>query len=215
MTLISDETLLTIPIKDTGEKLVNAKTYCPSIIFSLGKYIKNDGKGALLKAKLVRDTVAKKLSIAQSFLPKGFKLVVRCGYRQLSLQKKRYDQFYTKVKRKHPSWSEKQIRTETSKMVAPPDIVPPHSTGGAVDLSVIDSSGKKLNMGTKLGQFNNKTITNSKYLSRKEKSNREVLSKVMTKAGFVNYPTEWWHWSYGDRYWAAVKKQKYSIYKGL
>jgi zinc D-Ala-D-Ala dipeptidase len=18
----------------------------------------------------------------------------------------------------------------------------------------------------------------------------------------VNYPTEWWHWSYGDRYWA-------------
>jgi D-alanyl-D-alanine dipeptidase len=18
----------------------------------------------------------------------------------------------------------------------------------------------------------------------------------------VNYPTEWWHWSFGDRYWA-------------
>lgn len=24
----------------------------------------------------------------------------------------------------------------------------------------------------------------------------------MTGAGFVNYPTEWWHWSHGDRYWA-------------
>jgi hypothetical protein len=22
--------------------------------------------------------------------------------------------------------------------------------------------------------------------------------------GFVNYPTEWWHWSYGDRYWALA-----------
>jgi D-alanyl-D-alanine dipeptidase len=20
----------------------------------------------------------------------------------------------------------------------------------------------------------------------------------------VNYPTEWWHWSYGDRYWALM-----------
>jgi D-alanyl-D-alanine dipeptidase len=20
----------------------------------------------------------------------------------------------------------------------------------------------------------------------------------------VNYPTEWWHWSHGDRYWAFV-----------
>ncbi len=27
---------------------------------------------------------------------------------------------------------------------------------------------------------------------------------VLRHAGFVNYPTEWWHWSYGDRYWAFV-----------
>jgi D-alanyl-D-alanine dipeptidase len=26
----------------------------------------------------------------------------------------------------------------------------------------------------------------------------------MTEAGFVNYPLEWWHWSYGDKYWARV-----------
>jgi D-alanyl-D-alanine dipeptidase len=26
----------------------------------------------------------------------------------------------------------------------------------------------------------------------------------MEGAGFVNYPTEWWHWSYGDRYWTFV-----------
>jgi hypothetical protein len=24
----------------------------------------------------------------------------------------------------------------------------------------------------------------------------------MQAHGFVNYPTEWWHFSYGDRYWA-------------
>ncbi len=28
----------------------------------------------------------------------------------------------------------------------------------------------------------------------------EILSTALTAADLVNYPTEWWHWSYGDRY---------------
>ncbi|WP_281286552.1 M15 family metallopeptidase [Herbidospora galbida] len=31
-----------------------------------------------------------------------------------------------------------------------------------------------------------------------------MLGTALTEAGLVNYPTEWWHWSYGDRYWAHV-----------
>jgi len=34
----------------------------------------------------------------------------------------------------------------------------------------------------------------------------------MTVAGFVNYPTEWWHWSYGDRYWAYATHRSAAIY---
>jgi zinc D-Ala-D-Ala dipeptidase len=30
---------------------------------------------------------------------------------------------------------------------------------------------------------------------------RAALGEAMRQAGFVNHPTEWWHWSYGDRYW--------------
>ncbi|MCK6437211.1 MAG: hypothetical protein L6Q58_09590 [Rivicola pingtungensis] len=26
----------------------------------------------------------------------------------------------------------------------------------------------------------------------------------MAAAGLVNYPQEWWHFSYGDQYWACV-----------
>lgn len=33
---------------------------------------------------------------------------------------------------------------------------------------------------------------------------RRELSAALAGAGLVNYPTEWWHWSYGDRYWAFV-----------
>ncbi|WP_436497049.1 hypothetical protein [Actinokineospora sp. HUAS TT18] len=30
------------------------------------------------------------------------------------------------------------------------------------------------------------------------------LDTALTAVGMVNYPAEWWHWSYGDRYWAFV-----------
>ncbi len=34
----------------------------------------------------------------------------------------------------------------------------------------------------------------------------------MHAAGFVNYPTEWWHWSYGDRYWALLTGSPHAVY---
>ena len=39
-------------------------------------------------------------------------------------------------------------------------------------------------------------------ISAEAAAHRAVLGAAMTAAGFINYPTEWWHWSYGDRYWA-------------
>jgi D-alanyl-D-alanine dipeptidase len=39
-------------------------------------------------------------------------------------------------------------------------------------------------------------------ISDRARSHRDILSTALTAAGLVNYPTEWWHWSYGDRYWA-------------
>jgi D-alanyl-D-alanine dipeptidase len=33
---------------------------------------------------------------------------------------------------------------------------------------------------------------------------RSILGSALNDAGLVNYPTEWWHWSYGDRYWALA-----------
>jgi len=33
---------------------------------------------------------------------------------------------------------------------------------------------------------------------------RRHLGRALTAEGFVNYPTEWWRWSFGDRYWALL-----------
>jgi hypothetical protein len=41
---------------------------------------------------------------------------------------------------------------------------------------------------------------------------RIILCTALDAAGFINYPAEWWHWSYGDRYWAFQGSKPAAIY---
>ena len=41
---------------------------------------------------------------------------------------------------------------------------------------------------------------------------RKALANAFESAGLVNYPTEWWHWSYGDRYWALATGAEHAVY---
>ncbi len=213
MKLIPDKEIIKIPIKDNKEKLVHVRKYVPNIVIRPGLYIKKEGNSTCKKACLIRESVGKRLKVAQDLLPKEYRLMLRCGYRPISLQKKHYIEERNRLKKKNPSWSKEKLNTEMDMRIAPLYIVPPHPTGSAVDITIIDNKYHQLDMGTKLGEFNKeKTFTYSKNISNLAKENRKLLINVMEKAGFVNYPTEWWHWSYGDRYWAAVKKEKISIY---
>jgi zinc D-Ala-D-Ala dipeptidase len=54
--------------------------------------------------------------------------------------------------------------------------------------------------------------TDAANLSAMARRNRRVLMTALAAAGLVNYPTEWWHWSYGDRYWALLTGQPAAIY---
>jgi hypothetical protein len=47
-------------------------------------------------------------------------------------------------------------------------------------------------------------FTGAHSISAQARANRDLLGRALASAGFVNYPTEWWHWSYGDRYWALA-----------
>jgi len=50
----------------------------------------------------------------------------------------------------------------------------------------------------------NGCYTEAPNISRAARANRDILTGAMSAAGLVNYPTEWWHWSFGDRYWALT-----------
>jgi D-alanyl-D-alanine dipeptidase len=49
-------------------------------------------------------------------------------------------------------------------------------------------------------------------VSRQARANRELLARVLRGVGLVNYPTEWWHRSYGDRYWALMTGAPAALY---
>ena len=67
-------------------------------------------------------------------------------------------------------------------------------------------------MGTTLTDFGKRVNTNSDLISQPQMKNRKILYDAMINAGFVNYPLEWWHYSYGDRMWAAYSKRTECFY---
>lgn len=50
------------------------------------------------------------------------------------------------------------------------------------------------------------------YRPRAARERRELMAKVLSGAGLVNYPTEWWHWTYRDRYWALMTDAPAALY---
>lgn len=80
---------------------------------------------------------------------------------------------------------------------------PPHSTGAAVDLTILAADGQALDMGSPIDEPSDRSYPDY-FLGRSPVAhqNRELLNQVMTAAGFVRHPNEWWHFSFGDQLWA-------------
>lgn len=199
---------------ECGEKILNLRDYDKEIVIDL----ESTSKSMQHLAKdtcMLRDGVIKRLLKAKSFLPKDMKFKIVDGYRPLTAQKLIYKKLFSDIKKKHPVWSKDKIEAETDKFIADPSkVMPPHSTGGAIDLSIVDRNGKEIDMGTIVNYSGYKSAANAKGISEKAVKNRRILSRAMSKVGFINYEREWWHWSYGDWRWAA-KKNKNAIYGSL
>lgn len=200
-----------VPLKESGEPLVDVNNYSKDIIVELEETSKRM-QGLKENKCFLRESAAKRLSLAQSLLPKGMHLKIIDGYRPLKAQRTIYRHLFKVLKKRHPKMSSKELEIETDKWVSNPDkIIPPHCTGGTVDLTIVDKRGKELEMGTPVNKVDKRSATKSKDIPKKAKQNRYMLIKVMGKSGFVNIRNEWWHWSYGDWRWAATKR-KTAIY---
>ena len=102
----------------------------------------------------------------------------------------------------------------TSRFVSPLAVAP-HVAGAAVDLTLVDATGEELDLGTPIDATPEQSGGRCYFAAEvgpDARAHRDLLARVLTRVGLVNYPTEWWHWSYGDRYWALTTGAPAALY---
>lgn len=75
-----------------------------------------------------------------------------------------------------------------------------HSRGATVDLTLLGCqltpACAPLDMGTQFDFFGTRAHTNSPEMTAQQRANRQRLRTAMARHGFVNYPLEWWHYTF-------------------
>jgi len=119
-----------------------------------------------------------------------------------------------------------------------PATPPPHSTGAAIDVTLVNATGKLVDMGSPIDELSPRshpdyfkallgnlplgplaglatTTTRSSYLTQQQRDaayeadqHRQLLQTVMVAAEFQRHPGEWWHFSWGDQMWAWSTNQQ-------
>ena len=107
---------------------------------------------------------------------KGYKLKIFDAYRPIKYQQYLYDKF--------PGDYVSNPKTGSI----------PHCRGVAVDLTLVNSDGNELSMGTEFDDFSNKAHHGSRDFSILEQKNRSILLSIMLSSGWDFYRNEWWHY---------------------
>lgn len=148
--------------------------------------------------------VADKLSKAQQILHAqypNYSLLIYDAARPMFVQQLMWDTVKIPVK-------------EKTKYLSNPKKGSLHNYGAAVDITICDSMGVPLDMGTDFDYFGElaypsreQALLRDGSITLEQINNRKLLRSVMTSAGFFNIQTEWWHFNSCNRY-EAEKKYK-------
>jgi D-alanyl-D-alanine dipeptidase len=198
--LLSDPRVSAVPLQDNGDPLV-------ALDASFGP-----GRA------LVRRELAIRLADAQDLLPRGIRLLVVEGHRPVHEQRAIIARYSAEVCAAHRGISAAELHHLVSRFVAPVEVAP-HVAGAAVDLTLVDADGDRLDLGTAIDatpeQSEGACYFAAAGISADARAHRRLLAAVLSQVGLVNYPTEWWHWSYGDKYWALAVGAPAAVYGPL
>ncbi|WP_267384250.1 M15 family metallopeptidase [Cyanobacterium sp. uoEpiScrs1] len=222
-----------ISIQDCGEPLV----LIPLKEFAIESPHPYAKLGAIYQGKSpyhLRQGVLDALLNAQTYLHQeypGWKIKIFDAYRPIEVQQFMVDYTFDLVIKEQKlsleNLSPQQQQTIWEKVYqiwAIPsnnsETPPPHSTGAAIDITLVDNQGNSLNMGGEIDELSmrshpNYYINNHSKIERTYHQRREILNKIMTKASFCRHPREWWHFSLGDQVWAWQKGKSTARYGGI
>jgi D-alanyl-D-alanine dipeptidase len=192
------------------DTLVRADAFSDAIFWDL-KYATSDNfmhrvLYDTLKAVYIQKNIAARLAKCQETLSKidpDLHLLVYDGLRPLSVQWEMWTALDT-----IPA-------AQRGKFVSNPRNGSVHNYGAAVDITICDANRKPLDMGAGYDDIRRIAYPGleaqflaSGELTEQQVANRRLLRRVMRSQGFINIPTEWWHF---NAYPRAVVKGKYRI----
>ncbi|OFT63645.1 M15 family metallopeptidase [Corynebacterium sp. HMSC05E07] len=205
---VSHEQVRTIPKGENGDPLI-----------ILPPDIERDHKYLLLETNVMpdemylRQSVADRLRAAQKGLPSGFQIQILDSWRTMEAQ----HELMRLYLEEDPELREGSVSDANDKVVAPP-----HTTGGAVDLT-LSLNGQGLPMGADFDAFGN--VADFRFFEALDDTSdkedllardlRRLLAAVLIEQGFAPYIQEWWHFSFGDQRWAAQYQRPESLFSTI
>lgn len=187
--LQSEKGTLQKNLKDCAESLtglVNIKDVDKDIDVELRYATENNfAKKKLYSVNIcmIQKKTADKLVNANNiFLKSGYHIKVWDAYRPLSVQKEMWNIVKNDNYIADPSNGSGSV----------------HNKGAAVDITLVDSNGKELEMPSGFDTFSKAAYRNNPSMSAKAKSNLNYLTNVMKQCGFNTLDTEWWHYEDTD-----------------
>ncbi|MFI7425162.1 M15 family metallopeptidase [Nonomuraea sp. NPDC049684] len=204
--LISDPRVSAIPVRECGEPLADVR----GRLRVDTRMADADGAYAHLRAGLLD-----RLERAERSLPDGFHLLIVEGYRPIATQRRIFEGYREELLTTYPDMSPDESFIAASRYVSPVEVAP-HTAGAAVDLTLCAPDGTEYDMGTQVNdnpeESDGACYTAAAGIPAQARVHREILAAALEPVGLVNYPTEWWHWSYGDRYWAMSTGAPAALY---
>ena len=208
-------------LRECGEPLVALSSSKYACILTSPEYFQKKIPGAVEKIYL-RESVAHKLVAVAEDLPDKYCLLVWDGWRPLAVQQALFDAYFQVVRAQYPTLPEQEVCRRTEVYVSLPNqsafCPSPHYTGGAIDLTLADTAGNALFMGTEFDasdatartRFLEERRAQGERLSEAEEMalrHRRLLYHSMLAHGFTNYAEEWWHFDYGNQFWGTITRQ--------
>lgn len=179
-----------------GTEFIDVATVVPGIVVAL-PYATADN---FLKRQIypenkcyLRKAVAERLAKVQADLEKqGYGLMILDGYRPPSAQREMW-----------------KILPD-SRYVANPANGSRHNRGAAVDVTLVTSDKKEVEMPTKYDDFSAAAHVTAKT-TKEAAANRALLQNAMKRRGFVSLATEWWHFDAPD--WKSYPIEEMNLEK--
>lgn len=200
-----------VRIVECGEELIDFLQLCPDLRLDRPRFVYR-------RETLLRRSVAEKLCQADRLLPKGYRLAIIEGWRPPHIQRRMYQSVWDWFREQHPGWSDVTLKRVVNRFSAPLSdrVPPPHSTGGAVDVMLAGEDGQELDHTDPYDPFDPRCAAfDAPNLSDTARKHRRILAEALLQTGLTNYPSEYWHWSYGDQGWAYRGGHPHAIYRAV